>query len=321
MLSIYIVTDIIIAVILFETTGAIISLLFIVINRKKRKLKPLLLLVLSLLFGEFIIWGSFIEPTSIIIKNESFDLEDYQNEKSIKAVLLADVHAGAYANSKNIKKSVEMINNIDADLVFIPGDFVDYGPDHIDELEPLKEINKPTYIVWGNHDYMFRDEYVYRNTGETLDLADGLEEKIESFGFTILRNDTEVVEFEDGRSFRVAGIDDLWSQRTDYSILDEIGNDEAVVLLCHNPDCVMDLDEYRDKVDLVLAGHTHGGQVRLPVVGSIAPQGLPIQLPRDYDQGYNEYEGTRLYITSGMGCVGTRARTFNKPEIVVIEIE
>ena len=74
-------------------------------------------------------------------------------------------------------------------------------------------------------------------------------------------------------------------------------------------------------VDLVVTGHTHGGEMRLPVIGPISPIGLPIQLPQEYDQGYHIYNDTPLFITSGLGTVGNRMRSFNPPEIVILTIE
>ena len=72
-------------------------------------------------------------------------------------------------------------------------------------------------------------------------------------------------------------------------------------------------------VDLVLSGHTHGGEIRLPFIGPVGP--MPTVLPREYDKGYKEYKGIPVFITSGVGSTGTRVRLFNPPEIVVLTIE
>ena len=89
-----------------------------------------------------------------------------------------------------------------------------------------------------------------------------------------------------------------------------------IILIAHNPDAI--LYSNADRADLVIAGHTHGGQIRLPWIGSIAR--IPTILGNDYDKGLFEYGDQQLFITSGVSETGPRARLFNPPVISVLTI-
>ena len=85
----------------------------------------------------------------------------------------------------------------------------------------------------------------------------------------------------------------------------------------HNPDAVSDFTD--EKVDLVLAAHTHGGQIRLPFLGPIGK--IPTKLGQLYDKGFFDINGYKTFITSGLGTSGPRARLFNHPEVVILEVK
>ena len=87
--------------------------------------------------------------------------------------------------------------------------------------------------------------------------------------------------------------------------------------MSHNPDAVLS-EITVEKADLVLSGHTHGGQIRLPWLGSIS--GMPNILGREYDLGLFDYQGTNLLISAGLGETGPRARLFNPPEIILLNL-
>jgi len=94
--------------------------------------------------------------------------------------------------------------------------------------------------------------------------------------------------------------------------------DEPKILLAHSPDIVDDLDK-KNIPDLILSGHAHCGQIRLPVIGA-----LPFIIPTKHGKSMNRHlynlENTKIFVTCGVGEVGTRARLFNPPEVVVLKI-
>lgn len=220
---------------------------------------------------------------------------------------------GRFLNTVKLPIFVNRVNRVEnSDYLLLLGDSANGNSLHLNDLDMLEKINKRVIYIFGNHDY--------QNAQPPIRLIDGLKEKLEGLNFTILENEVSTIG-EDQNTIYLAGVKDTWSQEEDYSILDKIQEDDTVIFLGHNPDVLLDLDteQYKNKVDLVLSGHTHGGEVRLPYIGPIGP--IPTELPRKYDKGYFEYNGIPLYITSGIGSGGTRIRLFNPPEIVVITIE
>ncbi len=276
------------------------------------KVWSILLIFLSALIISTIIYGSTIEQLNIVVREETIDIDDY-NGDPYKFIIASDLHVGQFLNTAKLPLFVNKVNNVeDAEYLLLLGDNVNQASTFLSNLDYLSKIEKKVIFIYGNHDYL--------NASPPVKLVEGLTEKIEDLEFTILDNKTAEIETNDS-TLTIAGIKDLWSYEEDYSILDDVNKDDTVIFLSHNPDAVQDLDssDYEDKVDLVLSGHTHGGEVRLPFIGPIGP--IPTEIPRKYDKGYFNYNGIPLYITSGVGSTGTRIRLFNPPEIVVITIE
>ena len=120
-----------------------------------------------------------------------------------------------------------------------------------------------------------------------------------------------------GSELVIAGMDDLWNRGSALLALKGTSQEDNVILLSHNPDVVMSLDP--ERADWVFSGHTHGGQIRLPFIGSVSE--LPTVLNRPYDRWLKEYGEQNLFITQGIGESGPRARLFCPPEIVVVDIK
>ena len=107
-------------------------------------------------------------------------------------------------------------------------------------------------------------------------------------------------------------------KKLDYSILETRKEDIPTITLIHNPS--FQFSNYPTDIDLALSGHTHGGQIRLPVVGPIGL--IDNLLQKKYYQGLHTLDsGTKMLVTSGVGETGTRARLFNPPEIMLLTIK
>lgn len=286
-----------------------------IINIKKKKslkLSGWTILFLSILTATTIAYGSTVEQLRIVKTEYTIDLEDYSGQPQ-KFIIIADLHVGQFLNTVKLPILVNKINNIDeSEYLFILGDSVNDSSSHLNDLNLLSQIDKQVIYIYGNHDY--------KNAQPPVKLVNGLKEKLEELNFTIL--DNKIISIREGENkIIIAGIKDLWSQEEDFSILNEPNKDDTVLLLSHNPDGVIYLDEQdcADKVDLVLSGHTHGGEIRLPYIGSLGV--IPTELPEEYDKGYKEYKNIKMFITSGVGSTGTRVRLFNPPEIVILTIK
>ncbi len=235
---------------------------------------------------------------------------------------LSDIHLDVYTEPFFLRHAVNRINQLKPDTVFLTGDFVTgiHGTHRFRALGRfargaaqqcagiLNELECPyRYAVLGNHDLYVGAEIVMEA------LADN--------AITVLRNTSLPIE-RGGARFWLAGVDDPVEGHPapDLAIPESIRNipDEPVVLMCHAPD-------YADRllthpagrtVSLMLSGHTHGGQVRLPIVGALA---LP-PLGRKYVEGWFRLGNLQLYVNRGLGTVGVPFRFDCPPEISLLTL-
>lgn len=242
------------------------------------------------------------------------DLEGY------RIVQISDLHNAKFG--KDNQKLVDRIRECEPDMIVLTGDLVDSNHTNVDRaVQFVDEIVKicPVYYVTGNHEY-------WLEASEYDELMSGLADT----GVVIL--DNQVVEISRGDAkFRLVGLDDKsLSDGTLGTLLnDQAGQKEETadnensekkeftVVLAHEPQY---LARYASAgVDLVLSGHAHGGQFRLPFVGGIvAPdQGF---FP-EYTAGEYYMNGTEMIVSRGLGNSVIPVRLFNYPEIVCVELK
>lgn len=269
-------------------------------NRKKyiKSAIVLLIVITLLLFCNF--QNKHLETTHYTYEAEQLgvDLDGY------RIVQISDLHNAKFG--KNNQKLVDRIRECAPDMIVLTGDLVDSNHTNVDRaVQFVNEIVKicPVYYVTGNHEY-------WLDTSEYEKLMDGLV----SAGVVIL--DNQVVEISRGDAkFRLVGLDDksLADGTLEALLSDE---KELTVVLAHEPQY---LARYAGTgVDLVLSGHAHGGQFRLPFVGGIvAPdQGF---LP-EYTAGEYYMNGTEMIVSRGLGNSVIPVRLFNYPEIVCVDL-
>lgn len=251
-----------------------------------------------------VFYGSFIEPRFITVRSEHLLLNE-QPTQTLRAVFFSDLHVGPFKKEAWTRKVVEVVQAQNPDMIFLLGDFVVTSSEEVKYLNDIEGLSAPygVYAVTGNHDYH-------------SSAAPALIELLEKVGIEVIENEVLNVEVN-GKMLRLAGVNDIWFEGDIEKTMYDVNEDDSVILLSHNPDVV--LDEMARKADVVLAGHTHAGQIRLPGIGAIAS--IPTKLGRAYDEGWFTYEGVKLFITSGVAESGTRARLFNPPEIVNMEIK
>lgn len=278
-----------------------------------------LLLCLSALV---MIWGSFIEPRLITINRASVDLPNFEPSQPIQAAFISDMHVGTYKKDGWVRKVSNRIIDLDPDLVLITGDFIVDKPEQAQYLSAFSNLKSPVYAVLGDHEYQIKRKQTnkpgftetYSPLGNILinkNTADTVANALTAIGINVLRNDTETITLNNA-TLTLVGLDDWNSGQTS---MPQIENPNIVLI--HNPDFVLDPES--KKAGLILSGHSHGGQIRLPFIGPVPA--LPLKLPRSYDQGLFEITPrTKLFITSGLGESGPRARLFNPPEVVLLEL-
>lgn len=248
-----------------------------------------------------IIW-LFLEPNRLVVKRLKIKDEDL---KGLKFVFASDFHIKFY-EEKRLKKIVELINAENPDLVLSTGDFFS-GYRNISTMS-LDKIAKEFgnvkskygfYTSLGNHDYHRDNEKVSQILSQD--------------GIVTLSNSNTFVQTDDKCLF-VAGVEDLKTGKPDVEKALN-GTNGATILLTHSPDV---FENVPDSVNLTLAGHLHGGQVRLPIIGALF---CPSKFGTKYASGYFEKGNKKMYVTAGIGTSKLPIRFLCTPEIVVIEFE
>jgi len=274
-------------------------------------------LLVGLLACYFLVfWGSFIESRRLVVRDVPINLKTTAEHEQIKIAFVSDFHLGPYKKTFFTKQVVKQIIKQNPDIVLLGGDYILGGDgSNAKYLAPLKDLSDryPVYAVTGNHEYHLADE----NDPHMIDRTATLRALFEKSNIKILENKTVGINVA-GAKFNLTGLPEIWTHKANFQIA-SINQDPRLpnILLVHNPDII--LDSLTEKYDLILAGHTHGGQIRLPFIGSLAP--LPTKLGRHFDQGLFSTKTGYLYISSGLGESGARARLFDPPEIAILNID
>lgn len=229
---------------------------------------------------------------------------------------LSDIHLHEYTESFLVRDAVHHVNALNPDAVFLTGDFVSHGlmPNRFSIASAwqcanlLNQLECPhRYAVLGNHDVLVSREVVI--------------EALSANAITVLDNAYVPIERAGGR-FWLAGLDDpvVGTPDPELAIPQPIRNvpREPVVLLCHAPDYVDTLLTLQEgqAVSLMLAGHTHGGQVRVPLAGPLI---LP-PLGRKYVEGWFRFGNLQLYVNRGIGTISLPIRFDCPPEITLFTL-
>lgn len=281
-------------------------------NRKKKKI-----IIISIIFAVlaaisvWIAWGN-----SALMVNEISVTSDElpQSFSGYKIAQVSDLHNAQFG--KDNEKLIEKLNECEPDIIVLTGDLIDSYHTNIDVsisfAEKAVQI-APTYYVTGNHEARI----------------DGLSEflkRLEDKGVTVLQNESVTLNNENER-ITLLGVSDP-SFQADYLFVDEKtvtdsavsdlmnGTEGYTVLLSHRPEM---FDVYvKNNVDLVLTGHAHGGQFRLPFFGGLVAPGQGL-FPK-YDSGLYTMNGTNMIVSRGIGNSIIPFRVNNRPEIVMVEL-
>jgi predicted MPP superfamily phosphohydrolase len=223
-------------------------------------------------------------------------------------VQISDIHIGDWMNRERLQEVVETTNALKADYVVITGDFVSTGDtaplgilDALNALSPRRDA----FYVLGNHDH-WADAAVVRAS-------------LRKTGVSELRN-THHTLWHGREALHIAGIDDAWVGAGNVkAVLDHLPQKGAAILLAHEPDFA---ESYADfgRFDAQLSGHSHGGQIQLPLIG-------PLVLPRHgqkyhtglYRLGAGEHPMS-LYVNRGVGMIKPYLRFNCRPEITLFTL-
>lgn len=247
--------------------------------------------------------------SGLIVRNYKIEMADIPRGNSVKIVVLTDLHSSKYG--KNQERLLKVIRKQEPDAIMLVGDVVD---DHrpIENtrllLEGLKDT-VPMFYVTGNHEHNIRE-------------LDEVKHFLRSYGVHVLEEAYAKLTINQTQ-FVIAGMSDPYKKypfiKTFYSLAQEVSKEEGIkVLLSHRPEYIPLYE--KGGYDLVLSGHAHGGQVRIPYLlnGLYSPgQGL---FPKYAGGHYKMEAGTNFIVSRGLAIYPTLPRIFNPPEVVAITL-
>lgn len=271
-------------------------------KNKKRNIFIYLLFFISLLF----LYGYYLEPKNLSIKEYKIENKDIPDSfDGLKIIHFSDIHYKSTIDITYLKKIVKLINKQNPDLVIFTGDFLDKRFNYtINEIEAAKkELNKiestlGNFTVSGNHD-----------------IANNLEQfkNIFSENFTILENEEKLIYYKETTPISLVGFSDASETKVNYEILEKENNYFRFIML-HQPDEYEKIKEYN--FDILFAGHSHNGQIRLPLIGTIY---TPIGSKKYYQEYYN-LDNREIFISNGIGTSGLDVRFLSSPSINLYRI-
>jgi len=266
----------------------------------------LYILILLIIF----LYSILIEPYHLIIKTVSVNVDGIRkNFDKIKIIHITDLHIKKIGYLE--KKLINKINQLMPDILFVTGDFIKNN----NGIEPCSEFFKnikPKYGVYGvlgNNDY--KQFFII-----SID-TDNLKKSLSDVGVKLLFNEGYTLNIN-GVNIKIIGIEDSIYGKPDISkIINKDTNGYTNILLSHSPSVIKYLNGFIP--DLILTGHTHGGQVRLPFIEYLWTP-LPLNSPRKYSRGLFEINKTKMYVNQGIGTNLFPMRFLCPPEISVIKL-
>jgi predicted MPP superfamily phosphohydrolase len=251
-------------------------------------------------------YAAFVEPRRLVTREVELAVPHWPAGLSgVRAGVMSDLHAGVpHAGLDMVRRAVDALNASEPDVHLLLGDFLDASQRWRTRLAPgqvaeeLARLRAPRGVVAvvGNHDW--------RNAGDRMGKA------LEAVGITVLED--AAVELD---GFWVAGLADLRHRKPDIGkALRDVPRGAPVLMLSHDPDLFPGVP---NRVSLTLSGHTHGGQVAIPLVRRPL---LPSYYGERYARGHIVEHGRHLLVTSGVGTSGLPIRFLAPPEVCILTL-
>ena len=266
--------------------------------------------IVLVLIISFLLYCRYVGTKGLIVKeylvkNEKLPTSFY----GTKLVQISDIHYGRITKKKELTNISKKVKKLKPDIIVITGDVLDkditYNDQDIIEIaEILNSMEAPLgkYIISGNHDLVKQDDY---------------NKLLEILNYTSLDDSYQILYNETTEAIMLTGLSTMDNKKKiEEKLLDsknqiksETSNIKYNILLVHEPDIITKFD-YKD-YDLILAGHSHGGQVKLPLIGALRYN----RGAKKYHNDYYKLKNSDLYISSGVGTSRVNFRLNNKPSI------
>lgn len=265
-----------------------------------------ILIIFFFLILSILLYSRFIETRNIVVKENKVINSDLPNSfYGFKLVQLSDIHYKTTIGREELDNIVKKVNKIKPDIIVITGDLLDKDTIYTDNdinniIKLLNNINsKHKYIITGDND-----------------LNDEFKNIVDKINFKLLDNTYEIIYNKDIEPILVSGLSTISDKINTSEKITEIENVinkynvKYNILFVHEPYIIDDIDY--NKFQLILSGHTHSGQINIPIIKDIF---MPDKQSISYNNNYYKKDNTDLYVSSGLGTSGFKSRLFNKPTI------
>lgn len=269
--------------------------------------------IIIIIVSSILLYSRFIATKGLIVKEYKVDSPTIPSSfDGIKIAHISDIHYGRTTNKKELEYLVKKVNETKPDIVIFTGDLIDKDTklddkkinELIDSLSKI-ESRLGKYSIKGNHDYNFTQ----------------FDKIISDSGFNNLSDTYDLIYNKSNEPIMIVGLNS--NLKSDKLINEKMNiinenikdiNTSYKLLILHEPDYVDEID--CNSYNLILSGHSHGGQIRLPLIGSII---RPTKAKKYYDE-YYKLNNTDLFISSGIGTSNISFRLFNKPSFNLYRI-
>lgn len=293
-------------------------------NRKKIRNLLIIAAGLMIVAALCLAYSYFVEPQRLVVNNQTVKIKRWDKTfDGLRIALISDIHGGSNGvTEEKIRRIVETANAQNPDITFLLGDYVSQQSGNRSELRmPLETVAENlrglrakygVFAVLGNHDGEYGDRRIY--------------DALTNIGIKVLQHEYTYIE-KNGKKLKIVGLEDQlkihsWGgyQQKVRELLMNGEKTESVLFLEHAPDTFVVLltDPFiKENLNLMLAGHSHGGQVWLPIIGSPI---VPSSYGQKYAYGHIREEDTDMFVTTGIGESILPFRFLVPPEIAVIEV-
>lgn len=264
------------------------------------------------------VYAGGIEPKSLTVTRYAPRLPAWPADRKLSITAIADLHAGGPDMTlAHVRRVVDIANELQSDLIVLLGDYVatyEFSSERMADAvwsRKLARLSAPlgVHAILGNHDWR-------------VDVA-GIRRALTAVGIPVMENEA-ILLGDAGARFWLAGLGDQWAFRLGYrryrgvddlpGTLAGITSDDPVLLMAHEPDIFPRVPQ---RVALTMAGHTHGGQVRVPLIW---PAFVPSEYGARYAYGHVVEDDRHLIVSGGLGTSFIPARLGVPPEILRIDL-
>lgn len=251
------------------------------------------------LTGTTLLWARFLATKGLIVKEYAINSEKIAPQMNgLKIIHFSDIHYGSTTDSVALQSMVDTINDLKPDIAVFTGDLADENI-----ILSAKEVKTVTKILAS-----INCDFKYAVAGNHDKKPSKYKEILKNSHFKILSNKEEEIYYLANEPIKIIGFPSAINDSPDYKMLEK---DDPIyrIVLIHEPDPVDIISPYG--VDLVLSGHSHNGQIRIPFVGALYTP----PLARNYYENYYRINKTDLFVSSGVGTSMVKLRFLNKPSI------